>query len=349
MKSLIPKQRKELAGNEAFEIRDTNHKIVVSAVISTGIGSSNLEVNLMNDRRSGRRQIRKLALSGIFFCMFLFLASVSVQAEKKYDVEEKELVGTITADSSLNVRSGPGKEYGVIGKVKNNIVLHITGQTEDGWYQIELDGQTGYVSGQYVSAEEAGDGEESERENKEKDKDKTEVIGEPEEGYRGWNQSPQKKKIILIAAVILVLLVMIAATVLSMRREEDYDDDEEYDEDEDYDGDEEYDEDEDYDDDEEYGEYGYEDKYDHKKTGGMKKSAGEKRSEEYIIREEDYRIHIDPSFFEEKEYIEQPEMVTGYLEKLALEEKEKKQRELDLAMQKLNELQKEIERMKKET
>ncbi len=89
----------------------------------------------------------------------------------------------------------------------------------------------------------------------------------------------------------------------------------------------------------------------------------------YILREEDYRVQIDPSFFEDREPIEQPAMVTGYLEKKLIEEAarahevemrdeelhqaggdpEDKQKELDQAMAKLNELQKEIERLKSQT
>lgn len=278
-------------------------------------------------KKLSRQFIRQIMIGTMLYMLFLSVPLL-VHAENKSQVEEADLIGTITTDSTLNVRSGPGKEHEVIDKVKNDTLLHITGQTQDGWYQIELDGQTGYVSAQYVSAD-TPDFEEAENEEEGK------VIGEPEEGYRGLNQSPQVKKIILIGTMIVIVLIMTVITLIKMRREdEDYDD--EYEDEED-------DEDEDDDDED-----------DEEVRVTQKKNSSKKR--EYVIREEDYRIWVDPSFFEDKEYIEQPDMVTGYLEKLALEEEkerkkggklsEEKQKELEKAMEKLIELQKEIERMK---
>ena len=269
--------------------------------------------------KSDKQLIRQM-LFGTMLCMLLFFLSVRVDAENKYQVTEIEMQGTLTTDSALNVRSGPGKEYDIIGLVKDDVILHITGQTDDGWYQIELDGQTGYVSGQYVAAQETDTVTEEK------------TIGEPEEGYRGWNQSPQMKKIIVIGVIILVVLVMLVITLKNMRREDDEEDDEDYDDEED---------DDDDDEEEEAAEK------------AVKKRASQRNGgREYVIREEDYRIQIDPSFFEDKEYIEQPDMVTGYLERILMEENQEKelssakQKELDQAMEKLNELQKEIERLK---
>lgn len=279
--------------------------------------------------KSGKQLIRQM-LFWTMLCMLLFFLSVRVHAENKYQVTEIEMQGTLTTDSALNVRSGPGKDYDIIGKVQDDVTLHITGQTDDGWYQIELDGQTGYVSGQYVTAQETDTVTEEK------------PIGEPEEGYRGWNHSPQMKKIMIIGVIILVVLVMLVVTLKNMRREDEedeYEDDDEDDEEED-----EYD-DEDCDEDEE-----------DVAEEAVKKQASQRNkasaSREYVIREEDYRIQIDPSFFEDKEFIEQPDMVTGYLERILMEENQEqelsaeKQKELDRAMEKLNELQKEIERLK---
>lgn len=290
------------------------------------------------------KQILKNILGVIIGCVLLCCFSARVHAEESYQLKELQLQGTITTDSALNVRSGPGKEYEVIGKVKNDSLLTITGQTDNGWYQIELDGETGYVSGEYVAAEE------------QPEKEKT--IGEPEEGYRGLQQSPYVMKIAAIVAVIMVILIMLILTLRGMRREDGYDEDDEYDEDAD-------DEDE-YDDNGEYEE-------DSVAKAVRKETQDRIKKREYIIREEDYRVDIDPRFFEEKEPIEQPAMVTGYLERKRIEEaigeaefpkdresdkkdaggrkqkpSEERQRELNLAMEKLDELQKEIERLKKE-
>lgn len=319
------------------------------------------------------KQILKNILGVIIGCVLLCCFSARVHAEESYQLKELQLQGTITTDSALNVRSGPGKEYEVIGKVKNDSLLTITGQTDNGWYQIELEGETGYVSGEYVTAEEQPEQEKT--------------IGEPEEGYRGLQQSPYVMKIAAIVAVILVILIMLILTLRGMRREDGYDDDDEddeydeEDEEEDEEDEDEYDEvdeddddeyDEDTDDEDEYDDNGeYEE--DAVAKAVRKETQDRIKKREYIIREEDYRVDIDPRFFEEKEPIEQPAMVTGYLERKRIEEaigeaefpegrerdkkdaggrkqkpSEERQRELNLAMEKLDELQKEIERLKKE-
>lgn len=339
-------------------------------------------MKIKSDKQSRMRIICMLAA-----CVLLCCLSVRVHAESQYQVTEMQLQGVITTDSTLNVRSGPGKDYDVIKQVKNDTILTISGKTDNGWYQVELNGRTGYVSGDYVEAEEL---------------EAEETIGEPEEGYRGLRQSPYIMKLGAIGAVILAVLIMLVLTLRGMRRDDEYDDDE-YDDEED---DDEYDDEEadeyenDEDDDEEADEYeddedddGEADEYEEDEAEGeeaddddddadsvaraVRKQAREGiKKREYIIREEDYRVDIDPSFFEDKEPIEQPAMVTGYLERKRIEEamergtasgaaegaervKESgdmagaraaaeidKQRKLNLAMEKLDELQKEIERLK---
>ncbi|WP_028401780.1 3D domain-containing protein [Ectobacillus panaciterrae] len=53
--------------------------------------------------------------------------------------------------SSLNVRSGAGTNYGVIGKLSNGQAVSVASDLGNGWYKISYNGQTGYVSKQYVS------------------------------------------------------------------------------------------------------------------------------------------------------------------------------------------------------
>lgn len=57
--------------------------------------------------------------------------------------------GTVTA-SVLNVRSGPSTSSSCVTTVKSGTTLEIL-STENGWYKINLNGQTAYVSAQYVS------------------------------------------------------------------------------------------------------------------------------------------------------------------------------------------------------
>lgn len=56
---------------------------------------------------------------------------------------------TVTADV-LNVRSGAGTGHNVISKVKQGQVLQVIGQ-ENGWFKVSVNGQTGYVSGDFVT------------------------------------------------------------------------------------------------------------------------------------------------------------------------------------------------------
>ncbi|PEB50556.1 peptidase P60 [Bacillus pseudomycoides] len=60
-----------------------------------------------------------------------------------------ELKYTVTADV-LNVRSGAGTEHNIISKVKEGQVLQVIGQ-ENGWFKVNVNGQTGYVSGDFVT------------------------------------------------------------------------------------------------------------------------------------------------------------------------------------------------------
>ena len=292
-------------------------------------------MNIKSDKQMHRHMGILALLCSLFFCL-----SVRVYAENEYQITKLQMQGTLTTDSALNVRSGPGKEYDVIAKVKNDVMLEITGETDTGWYQVELNDQTGYVSGEYVSVKNADNATDNASEERE------DTFGEPEEGYRGLNLSPQMKKAAAIGAVIVVVLVMLVITLKNMRREDEEDEEEYEDEDEgdEYDSDEEEDED---------------DEEEMDADDGREEDV-QKQRREYIIREEDYRVQIDPSFFEDKEVIEQPDMVTGYLERILLEENQEgilqnskeseenaeKQKELELAMEKLNELQKEIERLK---
>ena len=69
------------------------------------------------------------------------------------DDKEEKITGkgkVKTKGSNLNVRSGPGTKYGKIGKLKNKSSVTLTGY-KNGWYQIDYNGKTGYVSDSYIS------------------------------------------------------------------------------------------------------------------------------------------------------------------------------------------------------
>ena len=57
--------------------------------------------------------------------------------------------GVVKVNSALNMRSGPGSNYGVIGTLRNNDKVEIIKEV-DGWYEIKFNGKIGYVSSQYI-------------------------------------------------------------------------------------------------------------------------------------------------------------------------------------------------------
>ena len=309
---------------------------------------------IVSDRYHGMRHLAGWLLG----CAALLLIVLPVRAEE-FKVTPVTGSGTITTET-LNVRSGPGKEYDAIELVKSGEVVVVTGQAENGWYQIELDGKTGYVSDKYVdlkedltAADEAdGSGDDGQTE---------EEAGEPEEGW-AFYQNPRFIKAAIIVAIIFVVFVMLVTTFRGIRGDRDPD---EEDEDEDFDGDltGDGDEDDDFDDEEDYEEDDDPDDdaddeedidsgdEDFEERRPVRKKS--RKSRTVVIREEDYQLHIDPKYFENTTQIEQPDMVTGYLERQKLEAEleaasaEGRQKELEQAMRKLNELQAEIERLKK--
>lgn len=56
----------------------------------------------------------------------------------------------VTEGSSLNVRSGPGKEYDRVASLAKSAEVKITG-IEDGWFKIECGSIAGYVSSDYIT------------------------------------------------------------------------------------------------------------------------------------------------------------------------------------------------------
>lgn len=55
----------------------------------------------------------------------------------------------VNVTTTLNIRSGAGTNYGIVGRVGANATVNILGQ-EGGWYKISYNGLTGYVSSDYI-------------------------------------------------------------------------------------------------------------------------------------------------------------------------------------------------------
>lgn len=61
-------------------------------------------------------------------------------------IHSVELLGEITASPSLKIRSGASTSYSQVGSYAKGVVVHIIGQTSNGWYQTDK----GYISNKYV-------------------------------------------------------------------------------------------------------------------------------------------------------------------------------------------------------
>ncbi|MCD8108420.1 MAG: D-alanyl-D-alanine carboxypeptidase family protein [Oscillospiraceae bacterium] len=70
-----------------------------------------------------------------------------------YEVTEIEAV-TMYATDPLNVREGPDALYEALGQLTVGEAVTVTGEVSNGWYRIDYNGTTGYVSGDYLREDE---------------------------------------------------------------------------------------------------------------------------------------------------------------------------------------------------
>lgn len=65
-----------------------------------------------------------------------------------------EVARLVINNPTLNVRGGPGTNYAVVGRANNGERYDVTGKNSQGsWYQIDFNGQNGWVAGEYVALE----------------------------------------------------------------------------------------------------------------------------------------------------------------------------------------------------
>lgn len=79
------------------------------------------------------------------FCLLLFSSFPAYGAQ----IEAISGEARITSDK-LNVRSGPSKEYTIVGSLQKDEVVEVTGIVEPDWYVIDYHGEQGYIYGEYL-------------------------------------------------------------------------------------------------------------------------------------------------------------------------------------------------------
>ena len=57
---------------------------------------------------------------------------------------------TAVINSSCNVRSGPGYDYGVTGSIAAGEEVTVIGDIDNGWWHIKTDEIDGYVGGKFI-------------------------------------------------------------------------------------------------------------------------------------------------------------------------------------------------------
>lgn len=65
-------------------------------------------------------------------------------------ITEKGAEGTVTIVSKANIRSGPGTSYDILGTEDVGTVLTKKDHTASNWYEVDYNGQTGYIAGNMV-------------------------------------------------------------------------------------------------------------------------------------------------------------------------------------------------------
>ncbi|MBQ9990189.1 MAG: SH3 domain-containing protein [Lachnospiraceae bacterium] len=143
------------------------------------------------------------ALFYLLFCLLLF-SSFPV-----YAVQAEPLSGeAVITSNKLNVRSGPSKEYVVLGVLEKDDRVEVTGIVRPDWYMIDYNGEQGYIHGDYL------------------------VFTPLEETARSaeeaTNAIPMKTYLILgLGIVILLVLGLLIYTAATLKRGDEEEEDEE--------------------------------------------------------------------------------------------------------------------------
>lgn len=85
---------------------------------------------------------------------FLKQITMTVAAVAALSMTAMAAEGTVTADGSLRVREESNTSANVLGSLSASATVDITAVTENGWYQVDFNGQQAYASGEYITVSE---------------------------------------------------------------------------------------------------------------------------------------------------------------------------------------------------
>ena len=92
------------------------------------------------------KTIKKLVVMVLVLAMTLSMFAITASAAGTIAYG----AATVTA-SALNIRSGPGTTYSILGMVRKNNRVVILERTSEDWYKINYQGTEGYVSTDYLN------------------------------------------------------------------------------------------------------------------------------------------------------------------------------------------------------
>lgn len=136
------------------------------------------------------------------FLLSLCMTLVLLTSMPVYAAQVERLRGVAVVDvDSLNVRSGPSRDYEKLGTLARDISVEVKGIVEPDWYVIEFEGEEGYISSEYV-------------------------VFTPEDEIEGGFALVAKKYIVM-ALVVAILLISggLIYTFINMKKEQDDEED----------------------------------------------------------------------------------------------------------------------------
>lgn len=116
-------------------------------------------ISLLSEEIGGWYQVSYGGLNG--YMSAEYIAMVSAETANKIpdqnipmgdtmdQLDEQAYIRVNTEGATLNVRSGAGTGFAVLGSLYHGSILPVTGDS-DGWYQVDFQGGAGFVSGDYV-------------------------------------------------------------------------------------------------------------------------------------------------------------------------------------------------------
>ena len=75
------------------------------------------------------------------------------ETKTQFTVTSYQESKTMYTSDRVNIRSGAGTDYDIMTTISSRQTITVIGETNNGWYQVEYNGTTGYIMSDYVVSE----------------------------------------------------------------------------------------------------------------------------------------------------------------------------------------------------